>query len=75
MIWDFRIVETRIAGHRFYNVHRVFYSDEAKTKAILVETRPATIIGNEPSVMLEDLDKMVDAFDRGTLVIPEWNRA
>jgi hypothetical protein len=73
-VWDFRIIRRRISGRDFFQVHRVFYADNLKTKAILIENRPATIIGDDAKVMLGDVDKILDSFDNPVIHIPEWNR-
>lgn len=70
---DFRIVKRNVKGVILYEVHRVFYRDASKTRAYLVENRAATIIGSGPKIMLEDIESMVDAFDKSVIVIPEWD--
>lgn len=74
MKWDFRLIKRKIGGLDFYEVHRVFYQDDAKTIPLCLETRAATVIGNGPRVMLEDIEAMVDAFDKGVLRVPEWDK-
>lgn len=73
MKYDFRIVKRYIQEMVFYEIHRVFYSDDARTRPTLVETRPATIVGNCATIMLEDIEAMTDAFDKPVIVIPEWD--
>ena len=60
-------------GQKMFEVHRVFYHDEARTRPFLVENHPATIIGRDAKSMLEEIDAIIDGMERPNVIIPEWD--
>jgi len=74
MIWDFRIIKKKIKGHFFYEVHRVFYADITKKRPVMIDRTPASIVGQEPIEMLDDVDLMARAFSLPTLYVPELDQ-
>jgi len=73
VIWDYRVVRRKVGNGEIFQIHRVFYKDEAKTLALYIENLPANIIGLKAQPMLSDILLMTNAFDNPTLYIPEWN--
>ncbi len=73
MNWDFRIFKRKVRGVEVFEIHRVFYLDELKQKPAYVETAPAQIVGHSGLILLEEIDRMVDAFERPVFFAPSWN--
>lgn len=73
MIWDFRVIRRRVFNQDIFQLHRVFYKDSTREEVAMIETTPATIVGTEPIMMLQDIELATNAFDSPTIYIPSWN--
>lgn len=70
--WDYRVIYTKSPeGSVYMRIHRVFYEDMDKKRAILIESAPAIIDGASRREMADSILLMVGAFDSPALNVPE----